>query len=305
MALDDWSQTAGSNTTVGGVSIAEGMTPGNVNNAIRGLMSEVAVYRDVLKGGVTSAGTADAQTITTGMSVAAYSSMPLIAFEAGAALTNTTTTTIAVDGLTAKTVKRPDGSNLSAGDITAGGIYLLAHEAGADVLILLNPTPPSGTGFVDTANSPGANEVARFTDANTIEGRTAAEFKADLDLEIGTDLQAFDADTLKADTADVLTAGFATTTFDAGTKSSGTFTPDEANGNHQRAVNGGAHTLAPPTNNCSIVLHYTNDGSAGAITTSGFTAVDGDSFTTTDTHEFICYITKIHDVSHLSVKALQ
>ena len=47
---------------------------------------------------------------------------------------------------------------------------------------------------VDTANSPNANEFARFTDANTIEGRTYAEVKADLDLEIGTDVQAYDAE---------------------------------------------------------------------------------------------------------------
>lgn len=51
-----------------------------------------------------------------------------------------------------------------------------------------------GGGGVDTVNSPNAAEVARFTDADTIEGRTAAEFKADLDLEVGTDLQAQDSD---------------------------------------------------------------------------------------------------------------
>lgn len=99
--------------------------------------------------------------------------------------------------------------------------------------------------------------------------------------------------------------GFATTPYNAGTKSSGTFTPDEANGNFQYAVNGGAHTLAPPTNNCNLVIQYTNDGSAGAITTSGFTKVSGDSLTTTDGHDFLMYITKINGFSHLNVVALQ
>lgn len=165
-------------------------------------------------------------------------------------------------------------------------------------------TGATGPG-VDTANSPNAGEAARFVDANTVEGLTEAEFKAAFNLEIGIDVQAFDADTLKADTADVLTAGFGTTAFNAGTKTSGTFTPNEAQGNHQYAINGGAHTLAPPTNNCSLVVHYTNNGSAGAITTSAFTAVDGDPFTTTNGHEFICYITTVNDVSHLTVKGLQ
>lgn len=40
----------------------------------------------------------------------------------------------------------------------------------------------SGSGGVDTANSPNANEFARFTDADTIEGRTVAEVLSDLKL---------------------------------------------------------------------------------------------------------------------------
>lgn len=42
MAFSDWSTTASSNTSVGGVSIAEGMTPGNVNNAMRAIMADLA-----------------------------------------------------------------------------------------------------------------------------------------------------------------------------------------------------------------------------------------------------------------------
>lgn len=41
----------------------------------------------------------------------------------------------------------------------------------------------TATSGVDTANSPNANEFARFTDADTIEGRTAAETKSDLSLD--------------------------------------------------------------------------------------------------------------------------
>jgi hypothetical protein len=63
--------------------------------------------------------------------------------------------------------------------------------------------------------------------------------------------------------------------------------------------------LAPPATSCSIVIHYTNNGSAGTITTSGFTAVTGDAFTTTNAHEFVCVVTKINDVSVLNVTALQ
>jgi len=117
--------------------------------------------------------------------------------------------------------------------------------------------------------------------------------------------KAVDVDTLYADTADVLTVGFAATDYNAGTKSSGTFTPDEANGNMQYAVNGGAHTLAPPTNSCTIIIQYTNNASAGTITTSGFTLVDGDTISTTDGDDFFFFITKSNGFSHLHVKALQ
>lgn len=122
--------------------------------------------------------------------------------------------------------------------------------------------------------------------------------------DIGVTVQAYDADTLKADTADNLTAGFTATDYDAGTKSSGTFTPDPANGNFQYAVNGGAHTLAPPSASCTMIVQYTNNGSAGAITTSGFTKVSG-SFTTTNGDDFLCYITRCNGFTALDIKALQ
>jgi hypothetical protein len=42
MAVTDYSTTAADNTSVGGVSIAEGWAPANVNNAIRALMADIA-----------------------------------------------------------------------------------------------------------------------------------------------------------------------------------------------------------------------------------------------------------------------
>lgn len=119
-------------------------------------------------------------------------------------------------------------------------------------------------------------------------------------------LQSFDADTLKADTSDDLTVGYTATAHNGGTISSGTYTPAPANGNFQRYVNGGAHTLAPPsaTGDYTIVIQITNNGSAGSITTSGFTKVSG-SFATTNGDDFLCYITKLNGFTYLSIVALQ
>ena len=73
----------------------------------------------------------------------------------------------------------------------------------------------------------------------------------------------------------------------------------------QKAVNGGAHTLAVPANDCTLVIQYTNNASAGTITTSAYTIVDGDTLTTTNGHDFFFYITNSDAFSLLTVKALQ
>ena len=114
-------------------------------------------------------------------------------------------------------------------------------------------------------------------------------------------------DLLYADVGDTLTAGFLTDSYARGTISSGTVTPAPATGeeNIQSYTNNGAHTLAPPASPCTVVIEITNGASAGAITTSGFTQVTGDSFTTTNGDDFMCFITKTANFSLLNVVALQ
>ena len=103
----------------------------------------------------------------------------------------------------------------------------------------------------------------------------------------------------------ILTDGYAGADFDLGTNTSGTETLDFSNGNYQKGVNGGAHTLTPQINTSSIVVQYTNNGSAGTLTTSGYTIVTGDSLTTTNGHDFMMYSTVTNSFKHLHVVALQ
>lgn len=108
---------------------------------------------------------------------------------------------------------------------------------------------------------------------------------------------------LNADQA--VTGGFTCQPLDNGTKSSGTFTPSIGDRPSQKAVNGGAHTLAPPSDEGWMMLQYTNNASAGTITTSGFTSVKGDDTTTTDGDDFMFFIYKSGSFSLLNVVALQ
>lgn len=111
-------------------------------------------------------------------------------------------------------------------------------------------------------------------------------------------------DFMKPNTTSALTAGFTSASVSAGTKSSGTYTFDPTAGAVQHATNGGAHTFAPPATMGAWMLDYVNNASAGAITTSGWTKVDGDAFTTTNTHAFRCMISVGNSGSYLSIKRM-
>lgn len=144
--------------------------------------------------------------------------------------------------------------------------------------------------------------TATVAELNYVDGVTS-NIQTQLDAK-----EAADAEILKADTDDNLTAGYTATADDDGTKSSGTYTPDPAGGNLKRIVNGGAFTLAAPTatGDYTIIIQVTNNATAGAITASGFSKTSGTgSLTITDGDDFFLYITKINGFTSLSVEALQ
>ncbi len=191
-----------------------------------------------------------------------------------------------------------DAVSITGGSIT--GLSTLAANL-TDGGVLLG----SGTGAITA--------MAVLSDGQMIVGdgtgdpvpESGATLRTSIGVAIGSDVAAYNADALFADAPDNLTAGFSTTVYDAGTKTSGTFTPDQDNGNIQKAVNNGAHTLAPTTDDCAVIIQYTNAASAGTITTSGFTLVDGDDISTTNGDDFFFYLTKANGFSLLTVKALQ
>lgn len=241
---------------------------------------------------VAAGGTADAITAAYSPAITALVDGQLCHVRAGAA-NATTTPTFSPNGLTARTITKNGAAALAAGDIAgAGHELILRYLLASTQWELLNPATS-----VAAASTTVAGKVELATDAETITGTDTARAVTPSNLTA--------AKVLRADLTDTLEVGYDVTPEAAGTKSSGTFTPTYADGNVHTATNGGAHTLAPPTGTGTMIIHYTNNASAGAITTSGFTKVTGSSFTTTDTHKFMCFITTGNSVSLLNVVAMQ
>lgn len=193
-------------------------------------------------------------------------------------------------------------SALSQGTITqpAAGLTV-TNGHGSITLALANDLAAiealSGTGLaVRTGTSTWGNVTITGT-ANLITVTNGDGVSGAPTLTVGSHV-------VRSDNTNTLTVGYAVTPSSLGTVISGTVTPNEANGAFQYATNGGAHTLAPPTNATSLVIEYTNNGSAGAVATSGFTKVDG-VFDTINGDKFLCYITKSQNYSYLNIVPLQ
>lgn len=255
--IKNWSTTAGSNTSVGGVSIAEGMAPSNVNNAMRATNAAVREW---------------------------YENADWVDFGDTVTYASATTFTIASD-VTAtyhanRRIRATDSSTLY------------------------------GTISSSSFSSPNTTVTVTWDSGSLSASLSAVALGAtkNNDAEPRGVFELADSDILKADTTDELTVGYTASVYSAGTKSSGTFTPDPALGNFQHATNDGAHTLGVPAANCSMVVLYKNGASAGAVTTSGYTIVEG-SFSTTNGDEHMAFITRINDGSNtfslLTIKALQ
>lgn len=292
MSLKNWSTTASSNTSTPPNGAPESSTTlADTNDIMRHIMADVrtlAASDTIASATTTDIGTKDNTFLTvsgtttiTGLGTVSAGIWKVLIFDDALTFTHNATSLIL-----------PTGANIT----TAAGDVAVMLSLGSGNWRCLVFQRKSGNALAVTGALLAANN---FSDIDNV---TTAQ--QNLSLEPGVDVQAYDADTLKADTADVLTAGFATTPYNAGTKSTGTFTPDEANGNLQYAINGGAHTLAPMTNNGTVIIQYTNNASAGAVTTTGFTKVTG-SFTTTNGDDFMCYLTVNNSKSHLTIVALQ
>ncbi len=145
-----WSQTAGSNNSADStINWAEGQAPSTVNDSSRAVMAVLAKWRDDMSGVKTSntimttAGSANAQTLSTNGSIAALTNGWTVTFKVGADLYNTSACTLAVDGLTAKNIQCVSGSSLLGGELIAGSVYTVTYHQPADAWVLHGGTFPA------------------------------------------------------------------------------------------------------------------------------------------------------------------
>lgn len=181
-----------------------------------------------------------------------------------------------------------------------GAPGLNGEGSGDMVAATYDPTSVEGDAFAMDNMVEGANtKILTSTERTLIASALQAS-------AIGVTLQGYDADTLKADVADTLTAGFDASVYDRGTVTTTAQTPTFAQGNLQKMTRNGAFTLNPPSSgNGHITILVTNGASASTLTTSSFTKVNTDALTNTSGDDFLFHITKIDTFSRLYVEALQ
>lgn len=149
----------------------------------------------------------------------------------------------------------------------------------------------TGTNTVAARTVTGTTGRIVVTNGNGVSGNPT--------LDIGASVATLDVENQQ------LTGGAAVTSKSLGTISSGTTTLDMGDRPLQNYTNNGGHTLSPGSVSGSCLVDIVNGASAGAIATTGWTMVAGDSFTTVSGDAFRCHCSVGPAGSLLIVQALQ
>lgn len=153
-SIYSWSTIAGDNELSDtAIDWREGQSPSSVNNSARAMMGRVAELLGDIGGTVTSTNVGNAYAVTANSAFSALAGGLIVAFIASA--TNTGPATLAVNGLSSKSLRRlgPTGADdapLYKGQIRSGQRYVCRYATAADTgtggWVVLNPSSP---GFIE------------------------------------------------------------------------------------------------------------------------------------------------------------
>lgn len=134
MTFQTWSKTAATNATADAtINWAEGQAPSSVNDSARAMMAAAAKYRDDTGGALTTAGGTTAYTLTTNQVLTALADGERLHVVMNA--TNTAASTLNVDGLGAKAIKkvtRAGEEDVQAGDLAISAHHFFQYDASAN-----------------------------------------------------------------------------------------------------------------------------------------------------------------------------
>lgn len=129
----DWSRTPANNDDAdAAITWTEGQTAASVNDSARQMMARIAEVLADVGASQTTAGSANAHTLTARSAFTSYSRGLVVGFKAG--YTNTGATTLNVNSIGAKAIRKFSTAEaaLGAGDIVADGLYIVMYDDNAN-----------------------------------------------------------------------------------------------------------------------------------------------------------------------------
>lgn len=180
-SIYDWSTTASDNGAADAtVNFAENQTPASLNNSARAVMARVAAWLKGLGAAITHGGSSNAYTLTlsTGHTITAYATGMRFLWKPNG--TSSGSVTLNVDGVGAKKVYLPSGTQAGSGHITSGTLLDVVYDAtldsaaggfqivGSSSSLTAQPLDATLTALAALSYGGSGNQLVQMTAADTV-----------------------------------------------------------------------------------------------------------------------------------------